>query len=469
MVKTIDSEEFVPIDGTRAPKPRFRNTWGRVLRVSFAVVLVVTLGLILWRVVDVQAQQRVLNAKLAALSAAGKPIDAAGVKRLHEERTSDELSAEWLDLFADLAVPELRMAAATLPFIGSLEGAANRVPLRGEDWESEAEARKFLSDTKAIRDRLRKLAVKGRGVYFPMQYEGEEAGSSEAHEGIAFATRMLIFEAFAALRYDAVAAAIEDVRCLFAMLRVLEGEPSSMSMAVCSSAEVNSLEVIKVAVQRSTLSEQQLAQLLEILQAYQPSSERFQFAIQGERGMLAATVGSLVEQQGLMYSLRGAPRFRTAALDLLDRLEAAPMSDLDGLVKVGSDVQSEIETLGFGNRGSADVMAPSALIPLTARASTIASREMGRRLAILAVALQMHRIKFGKLPAELAEVAKVGVEPAKLVPVGRKPFGYSVSDDGRSGTLWGFSLLSNAKQTPDEPPDVNDPLSLNEFWVWLVQ
>ena len=442
--------------------------WISLLLKLSACAVALVVGLVVWRVFDVRSQQSTLRARLAELAAAGRVVDAAGMKRLHEEKTSDELTEEWRALFVELADPELRMAAATLPIVGGLEGEANRVPSRGEAWESEAEARKFLSDTKAVRDRLRKLAVKGRAVYFPMQYEGEDKGGSEGHAGIEFACRMLFFEGLAALRFNAPAAAVEDVRCLLGLVQVLEGEPSMMSMAVCSSAEKGAMQLVKIAVERRSLSGQQLAQVVEALQSYQPANERFQLAVQGERGMLQTELDAFAAKQGMMYSIFGAPRFRTATLELLDRLEAAPLDDIEGLLKVGRDVQAAIEELGFGNQGSADIMAPTALIPFTARTSTMVSREMERRLAMLAVAVQMYRAKSVKLPSDIAEVGKLGLDPTKLMPVGGKPFGYRVSEDGSSGVLWGFSLLTNAKQTPDEPPETDDPSGLNAAWVWSL-
>ncbi len=464
-IKDLNPESSV---NSSAAKVRGNIKWVSLLMKLTAVFLLIAIGFVTWRIVDVQAQQRNLKTKLEALSAAGKAIDVAGVKRLHDERTSDELTAEWQALFGELGDPELQRTLEGILKTDVSGGEAVPVPPRGEQWENDAAARKFLSDTKAVRDRLRKLTLKSRAVHFPMQYEGEGHGSSEAHGTIAFATKVLYFEGLAALRYGAIPAAIEDVRCLFAIVRVLEGEPSIMSMAVCGPAELGAIKIVKAAVEQRSLNAKQLAQLLEVLKAYKPSSERFQLAVQGERGMLQSTLGSFAEKQGLLYSILGAPGFRTATLELLDRLEVAPVDDIDGLVKVGSEVLGDIQKLGFGNQSSADSLAPTALIPLTARLSTIASREMERRLAILAVAIQMHRAEFGRFPDEISEVTKLGIDPATLLPVGGKPFGYQVSNDRQTATLWGFSLLSNAKQTPDEPPNTDDPMGLNKSWVWRL-
>jgi len=450
------------------PVSRTRIKWISLLLKILALVLSIAFGLLGWRVINIQVQQRGLQAELAALSAAGRPTDAAGVKRLHVEHTSDELTEAWLALFAELSDPELRKAAAMLPFVGTLEGEANQVPPRGEDWESDADARKFLSLTKAVRDRLRRLTVKSLAVYFPMQYEGVSSGSSQAHDGVKFATQFLYFEALAALRYDAITAAIDDVRCLFALAGLLNGEPSAMSVAVCAGPERAAMEVIKLAVEQRSLTEPQLVSLLDVVRVRQLANEHFQLAVQGERGMLLTTLDSFANRQGPLRYVFGSPGARTVTLKLLARLEAAPVDDIQDFMSQCSSVQGDIEEFGFGNRSSADDLAPTALIPLTARGNIIVSGEMQRRLATLAVATQLYRAKHGKLPADISEVAAVGIDPAKLVPVGGKPFGYRVNEDRSSGVLWGFSLLTRTKQTPDEPPNVDDGMELNRAWVWQL-
>ncbi len=448
------------------------SRWLRLVLSGCAIMVLLAVGMVGWRVLHVRSQQSALKAKLAELAAAGKAVDAARVKQLHEERTDDALTSEWRALFTELSEPDLRIASSTLPIVGTMEGEANRIPPRGEVWEMDTDARKFLGDTKAVRDRLRKLAVKGRAVFFPMQFEEQGKGSSEAHDGIQFAVRLLHFEALAALRYNAPAAAVEVARSLLTIPNVLEGEPSMMSMSVSGSAEMAALDVVKTAVEQRALNEVQLVQTIEMLRSFEPLNERFKLAVQGERGMLQTALDSLATKQGLTYFAFGSPTVRLATLELLDRLEAAPLDDPHGFFRVGKQVQGEIEDLGFGSRGSTDALAPTALIPITARAAVVANREMERRLAMLAVAIQLYRSNTGKLPAEISEViaavAKLGVNAAELEPIGGKPFGYRVSEDGSSATVWGFSLLSNTKQTPDEPPEIDDPLGQNRNWVWRL-
>ncbi len=94
------------------------------------------------------------------IAAKGQVVDEAGVDRLHRERSSGELADPWQTLFAEFGKSEFKEAASTLPYLGERGIADLEVPPRGQAWDGEAEARKFLLDWMQLRDQLRKLAVR---------------------------------------------------------------------------------------------------------------------------------------------------------------------------------------------------------------------------------------------------------------------------------------------------------------------
>ena len=97
--------------------------------------------------IDNQSQFQEWQSRLAAIADSGAPIDASGVRMLHERSTSKALTEEWLAIFDELTSPEFIEAAESLPYLDGADEADNRVPGPGQPWEIEDKARKFLTDT----------------------------------------------------------------------------------------------------------------------------------------------------------------------------------------------------------------------------------------------------------------------------------------------------------------------------------
>jgi hypothetical protein len=159
----------------------FRKNSIRLLLVTTGIASFLLVGLVAWRGTANRAQQQELRAALDLLSTQGSPVDADGVKKLHESSTNRELTDEWNSLIDELTSIEFLEATESFPYLGNSHLKDDRVPPRGQPWEAEAGAIKFLSETKSLRDRLRKLAMKSRGVYLPMNYEGEGQGDSSSY------------------------------------------------------------------------------------------------------------------------------------------------------------------------------------------------------------------------------------------------------------------------------------------------
>jgi hypothetical protein len=326
--------------------------------------------------------------------------------------------------------------------------------------EAEAGAIKFLSETKSLRDRLRKLAMKSRGVYLPMNYEGEGQGDSSSYSGYKQAIHLTRFESYVALRFNNPAAVLEDIRCFTGLSNLLDGTPSINSFLLASAASQNSLGVVQEAVELSIFNEEQLQQLLEHFSV--PVSPRhFQLALKGERGMLLSALESLASNQSFTL-FGGSAKSRIRMLKLLDRLESAKFEDGDAFVRLIEESMHEIEQFGF-TENSVDAMALSGATPVVAAGTVYVRNEMKRKLALIAIGVQLYRHKHGNLPSSLEELAKVNLDPASLAPIGGKPFGYRLNAQKDTATVWGFYIPSRIKQTPTEPLE---PVGENGDWVW---
>lgn len=442
---------------------RFRKNPIRLLLVTIGLASLLFVGWVAFRIIDNRAQQHKLHATLELLSKQGSPVNSEGVKKLHESSTNRELTDEWNSLFDELTTIEFLEATESFPYLGNSQEKEVRVPPRGQPWEAEAEAIKFLTDTKSLRDRLRKLAIKSRAVYLPMNYDGEIHGDSSSYSSFKQALNLLKFESDVAMRFDNSAAVIEDIRCFTGLSNLLDGAPSINSFLLASVASQNLFGVVQEAVESSIFNEQQLQQLLEHFSV--PSSPRhLQLAIKGERGMLLSALDSLASKQG--FTLLGGPaKSRIRMLKLLDRLASATFEDGDAFMRLIEEGLDEIEQFGFAER-SVDVMALSGATPLIAAGTVYVRNEMKRKLALIAIGVQLYRHKHGNLPSNLEELSKVNLDPAALMPIGGKPFGYRLNEQLDTATVWGFYIPSSIKQTPPEPPERTGN---NGDWVWKVK
>ncbi len=392
------------------------------------------------------------------------------MKKLHAERSSEALAEEWNAIFAELEKPEFQEAARTLPYLGAEGAAPLSVPPRGEEWEGEAEARKFFLSSKGVREQLRTLASKSRAVYFPMEMVGEKFFDNQFHLPIRTAIKLLVLDGHMALRYNAMPVVIDDIRALFGMATLLQGEPNLMALLIDKSAESAAIELIQQGVARRAFDAVQLKELLSMLQSLKVPLDHYRLAIEGERVSLVDSLEELGKRQGFLRHLLGSPQGRTIALDILDTLQAVKFEDLDkSLAEIdSSDNEAMRYQSGIMMVTSADHIAPFKVIGVKAAAASLVEQQMQIRLAQVAVAAQIYLTQEKRLPASLSDLASVGIEPDKLMPLGGKPFGYRLSEDKATAELWGFDILNRAKQTPDEPPVIEEPGSPSQRWLWKL-
>ncbi len=112
-----------------------------------------------WRVWSIQGGLRALEVRIAELKEKGAPIDAEGVKRLHESHTKGDLTHRWTELLEKFSSIEYITASESFPIVGIGSAEQELVPAPGEEWNKEAAAKRFMVDWKRERDTLRNLAT----------------------------------------------------------------------------------------------------------------------------------------------------------------------------------------------------------------------------------------------------------------------------------------------------------------------
>ncbi len=397
----------------------------------------------------------VFDKRVEALRAKGQVVDLVGMQKLHAEKASPEMAAEWDEIFEELTSLEFIEESMSFPYLGPTEFVETHVPHRGEEWEAEADAKQFLTNRKALRDKLRKLAAQGKSVYFAVEATGQSPPECTAHKPIQRAIQLLAFDGVMTLRFNAAPVALEDVRALMGMRNLLRGEPSIMAFFISDSAEEGLIEIAKAGVEQHLFNEKQLRELLAILSSIDVPREHFVNAIEGERGELLASLEWFAKQQGFLRPLLGSPAARTTALDLFEKFQALKFDDLNATLTDLDAVDADLSQFMASVRmpTSADHMAPLRAPVLNAMARTVVNRQMQLRLARLAIGVELYRLKHQRLPESTAEVVDVGVDPVQLVPAGKKPFGFRLSEDKTHADLWGFALPQRFVETPPEPPE----------------
>lgn len=449
-------------------KLRFRIL--RAFLALFALLLLICVGLVGWRFLSIRSGQQLYDNRIKELAAKGTAVDEAGVNRLHSERSSPEFADQWRAIFADFAKPEFQEASAQLPYLGNEGFADTGVPPRGEPWEAEADARKFLVDYMQLRDRVRKLAVKSQAVYFPLVRESDGGSINEAHLSIRTATKLLVLDCFMALRANAHAVAYEDLRALVGLSHFLQGEPNSIAFLIDQAAMGAALNVIQTGIEQHSFNESLLKQVLALLESNKIPSDHFWLAVEGQRGIAQTVLSELAQKQGAVRLLLGSPQARINALDMYQGLQQLTFDDLDKCIADMDQIENisnrYLSSVRFPT--SADHYAPLEVSSTLAVAKAVVRQQSHLRLAKLAIAIELYRLKTNRLPESLNDVAEIGVDLEQNKPVGGKPFGYRLSDDKTSAEIWGFDLLSRNKQTPDTPPEVDEMLDPEPWWLWKI-
>ncbi len=236
------------------------------------------------------------------------------------------------------------------------------------------------------------------------------------------AKKLLLLDGMMALRFNAVAVALEDIRALHGMSQLLEGEPSAMAFLLDGDARSAALYLIKSAVRHHAFSEAQLQELLPILNDMKTPQEHLWLTIEGERGQLLTVLDEFSKKQGAARYLLGSPRARIVALDMLDHLQAITYEDLGASTKAIDSVSNESQRYLSSVRmpTSADHTAPLKLSSTLALAHSIVRRQLQIRLTRLAIGIELYRLRHKRWPEQLTDVTEFGIDPQQNMPLGGK-------------------------------------------------
>ena len=107
-----------------------------------------------------------LENRLAAMRSSGVALDDANIDDWYKRRTSDEFSAEWLEILNYLRSDEFKTTTKGIQILQSDDSDSAIV-----DWPDEVISREFLRKSHGLREQIRGLSQKKQRVRFPIRFK----------------------------------------------------------------------------------------------------------------------------------------------------------------------------------------------------------------------------------------------------------------------------------------------------------
>jgi hypothetical protein len=260
----------------------------------------------------------------------------------------------------------------------------------------------------------------------------------------------------------------------------LRGDPQMAAQLLRASLHGMAIHALQKSLEERLLdvgNEEVVADLLKHLSLVENFSSSYQIGNMGERVAVLADCRdpSRFPDFSRFVNSKFPARDALVYLDFHERCErVAKQTDLDAFVRTAERVRDEMDTefAGLPDTGRDVLMTFSVSVAeaFSVRvAEALARQVMHTRMGQLALGLQVYQHRYGHWPERLDDLRQVGLDVSTMVPLGDKPFGYRVEEG--MALLWGFEpTIYHARQVPDDPPLLDDPLwaHVNGRWLWKL-
>lgn len=441
----------------------------------------------------------------ADLVAKGLPVDDDTLSKYYDKLASEEHTKEWMELIQGSNSDEINAACKGVAIVGADGG---EIPVSPEDdpalkstgkdegnadagaessetdsgygaegeptWDQQ-KVRDFLALTSELRARtevaaLRQLKPDAKPVRFQVQFNGIETLLEHAQQMRQLA-RIIVIQGQVAV-YDRDSETTKrSIQTLLGCSRTLEGEPMLVSQLVRIALRMLSVDLLHRALEQDVLIEQDMAELLPLMLQGAKLSPTWYVAHHGERCVYLPIAEG--KSSGATADVRWLPfrgKDKQLYMEINEALVNVELDDLDAFRD--EMVRQEDKITNAANGGPLAMfenLLTSMLAPATAAAAEAWIREaMNHQIAALGIAVKLHEIRKGEFPKDLEQLkaldAGVDWNPAELQPIGGKPYGYEVDEEGAH--LWGFSTR-NHSETPAKRP-TEDLKMETESWLWDI-
>lgn len=446
-----------------------RKWWLAPLVLFVGIPVLVLAGLLLSFAVRQSRAAAELDHAIADLQASGLPVDNRSLASYYESLTDRQRTAQWLRIFKRLDSADFTASAQNMPFLGAR--GPDDVPLPGDPWAEQEEVEAFLESQQMLLADLHDATGEPEPVYFPVAFDSFETLLPHVQSTRA-AARLLLLEHHAAVHAGQGDRAAQSLRSLFGLAETLRGEPFMISQLVRIAIHGMASGALQRSVEQDVLDEEALADLLGRLDAFDDYQTLYRTAIAGER---AAALP--VYRESPLFVVGSRSRDALVALEYYARMEAiADEEDLAAFVHSSAQLNEQMvaEFAEAGPLQQFETMMSRMLLPASdAFVRAFARQVMQNHLAKLGIGLRLYRHRFGEWPQQLDDLSKVGLNPAELVPLGGKPYGYRVEEG--TAILWSFNPAWHSRdasapmEVPDDPPSLDGRDEADDAaWVWRL-
>jgi hypothetical protein len=452
-----------------------RTAW--VLLLIAGVPLLSCGGCLTWwigrgRIASAELRQKVDQRKLAGL-----PYNNDSLDVFYRQQTSDRLTDRWLDVIATLSSQSFTGSTQNVPVVG----LGPDIPPLEQPWAEQAMVESFLQQHDRVLQEILALGKESEAVRFPIVFDSMNTLLEQA-QTIRSAARLLMLQRRVSQRKGDTTAEYDAINALIGCSLTLRGDPIIVSQLVSIAVHGIAISELQDAVERNSLSAEQLASLAKRLETFEDFRTPYQRALQGEIGMALP----IIENPTGLNELQEGPPLPTFlnrsrdALTYIEWMEKAATQENTNLQEFSNQAkqwQDDLEAI-FEEAGlltKFDTMTTMLVMPaMGAYGNAQVRHVLNNRLALLGIAVRRYQLQNGSLPSELSVLVGDFIAPATMESDSAAKFGYRVSDNLTH--LWGYDVtqaqLNRGSGTilSEPPAKNNDPENdVHEWWIWELK
>ncbi|MHC4434882.1 MAG: hypothetical protein ACYTBS_23835 [Planctomycetota bacterium] len=401
-------------DGGKAVKKRRKIRFSHVL---IGLLLAAVAAFAIFRV----STKFKLKARIDAVYAAGYPVTCAELDQWYAIPPDAENAAYVMEVAFESLHEWEGDKKRSLPLFGKAQLPARTEPLSPE---MKAVIAEFVADNNEALDLLHE-AAEIEDCRYPIDLNAGLATLSPNLSQMRGAVRLLELEGILHAENGDRESAMRSVMSGFGIARSLAREPLTISQLVRAACQATAILTIEQVINRTELTDGQLAQLVECVRASERVSD-MSCAFVGERCM---GISFFRAPESVGFSSNGSAVLVKPllaiykALGLADADAAIYLDLMDGHLKAAQlplherlDAVNAVEAK-FQATSKAHILLRQ-IMPALARVTTIETRAIAHlRAAQVGLAIQRYRLAADELPATLADLA-----PTYLETVPKDPF-----------------------------------------------
>ncbi|MEM8735014.1 MAG: hypothetical protein AAGG44_12365 [Planctomycetota bacterium] len=421
-----------------------------------------------------------VDAATQELASQGMPVDDQSFKTYVEQLASSEFTDEWMDLLDTATTESMTKSVADLPVLGNAEitvpppaSDASTETSEESDW-AEDQVREFLETNESLIDQIeaasiRQLSLK-KGVLFKREYDAMNTLLPNV-QNLRTLARMNYLRGQVALHDGNSEQLANSVCAQIGIADVLKQDPLIISQLVHIALEMMSTDLLRQSLAHDALPASELEEILPLVLERINIDQGWSLGIIGERGLILSVFDDPSASGAQVPSIPLRSNDKLFFLEHMQNVLDVPTDDLNQFREALTEQEATLAAAAnAGVFARLETLTTSLVMPSMAAAGDAHIRTaMQHRLAALSIATKIYESQNGRLPTGLAELEQIEALPPleKLVPLGKKPFGYLADD--KEAKLWGFSPR-NTLETPASPlgPVSPEDAEMIEMWNWTV-